>query len=194
MTGFAVCGSFCTHARALSLMRALAKDGEILPILSDTAYTTDTRFGKADEFVHTVTEICGRAPIRTVAEAEPIGPLGMTDVMLIAPCTGNTLAKLAHGITDSSVTMAAKSHMRTSKPLEMCIRDSVEREFARALLRRAPTDTVRQTGDILDLQSLDPFPLFGDRCRTVMRTLGNAAHVFNFAGICNIAHLPLSPS
>lgn len=121
MTGFAVCGSFCTHARALSLMRALAKDGEILPILSDTAYTTDTRFGKADEFVHTVTEICGRAPIRTVAEAEPIGPLGMTDVMLIAPCTGNTLAKLAHGITDSSVTMAAKSHMRTSKPLVIAL-------------------------------------------------------------------------
>ena len=121
MIGFAVCGSFCTHARAIEIMRSLAGYDGLLPIVSDAVYSTDTRFGKAEDFIGIITEICGCAPIHTIAEAEPIGPLGMTDIMLIAPCTGNTLAKLAHGITDSPVTMAAKSHMRTSKPLVIAL-------------------------------------------------------------------------
>lgn len=121
MIGFSVCGSFCTHKRAIELMRSLAETYEILPILSEHAYTTDTRFGTSEQLIANVTDICGREPIHTIADAEPIGPRNLVDILLIAPCTGNTLAKLAHGITDTAVTMAAKSHMRTSKPLVIAL-------------------------------------------------------------------------
>ena len=90
---------------------------DIIPIMSFNAYTTDTRFGTAKEFIEKAENICERKVISTIAAAEPIGPKGMTDIMLVAPCTGNTMAKLANAVTDTPVTMAVKSHLRQSKPV-----------------------------------------------------------------------------
>ena len=117
MIGYALTGSFCTVGRALETLRRLTGEYEILPIISETVRCTDTRFGKAEDTVKTVTEICGREPIYTVREAEPLGPRIKLDALVIAPCTGNTLAKMANGITDTVVTMAAKAHLRNGRPL-----------------------------------------------------------------------------
>ncbi len=118
MIGFAICGSFCTHARALRVLRALQDAGyELQPIVSPMAAATDTRFGRAADLLRIVEEITGHAAITTVSDAEPLGPARPLDALVIAPCTGNTLAKMAHGITDTSVTMAAKAHLRADRPL-----------------------------------------------------------------------------
>lgn len=116
--GFAMCGSFCTLSRVIDEIYVLKKlNYNIIPIMSEIAYSTDTRFGKADEIVEKVEKICGQKIIHTIAEAEPIGPKKMLDLLIVAPCTGNTLAKLSNGITDTTVTMAAKSHLRNNKPV-----------------------------------------------------------------------------
>ena len=118
MIGFAMCGSFCTHARALGALERLRAQGrEILPILSERAASTDTRFGTAAALRQSLAALTGRQPIVTVAEAEPLGPAAPLEALILAPCTGSTLAKLAAGITDSSVTMAAKAHLRCDRPL-----------------------------------------------------------------------------
>lgn len=118
MIGYAMCGSFCTVSRSIKVMEKLVLDGyEIQPIMSEILYSTDTKFGKAEDINRRVREICGREIIHTIVDAEPIGPRGYLDLLLIAPCTGNTLAKLANGITDTSVTMAAKAMLRQNKPL-----------------------------------------------------------------------------
>lgn len=122
MIGYALCGSFCTHARSLAALRSLTADGwDVLPILSETAASTDTRFGRADELCAALTEITGKQPVCSIVQAEPLGPAAPLDALIIAPCTGNTLAKLASGITDTSVCMAAKAHMRTSRPLLLAL-------------------------------------------------------------------------
>lgn len=118
MIGYAMCGSFCTHSESLLAMTGLVSSGlEIQPIMSDSVYTTDTRFHLAEEFRLEVEKIAGRKVIHTVAEAEPLGPSAPLEALIIAPCTGNTLAKMAHGITDTAVTMAAKAHLRCDRPL-----------------------------------------------------------------------------
>lgn len=120
--GFAICGSFCTFHRIPTELEKLKASGyRILPIFSQIAYSTDTRFGIAREFVETVESICGEKSIHTVPAAEPIGPKKLLDALIIAPCTGNTLAKLACGITDSPVTMAAKAHLRNERPLILAV-------------------------------------------------------------------------
>ena len=120
--GFAMCGSFCTFSKALSQMKALKSAGySILPIMSFNAYSTDTRFAKASEIVEEIEKISDNKVIHTITEAEPIGPKKLCDVLLIAPCTGNTLGKLAMGITDTPVTMAAKSHLRINRPVVLSI-------------------------------------------------------------------------
>jgi len=120
--GFAICGSFCTFHRIPAELERLKSAGyRILPIFSQIAYSTDTRFGVAREFVETVETICGEKSIYTISGAEPIGPKKLLDALIIAPCTGNTLAKLACGITDSSVTMAAKAHLRNERPLILAV-------------------------------------------------------------------------
>ena len=120
--GFAVTGSFCTFSAMLEAMKACRELGyDILPILSPAASSTDSRFGQAADFIREITEICGKPPILDIPGAEPIGPKGMTDILIIAPCTGNTLAKLAHSITDNAVTMAVKSHLRGGKPVVLAI-------------------------------------------------------------------------
>ena len=116
--GFAMCGSFCTLSKAVEQIANLIKlNYTVIPIMSEITYSTDTRFGKADDFIKRIEELCGRNVIHTITEAEPIGPRKMLDALIIAPCTGNTLGKLANGITDTSVTMAAKSHLRNGRPL-----------------------------------------------------------------------------
>lgn len=118
MIGYAFCGSFCTLSRSLSVLEALVGIGHsVLPIISERAYSTDTRFFLAEEFVRRVEEITGREAVHTVEDAEPLGPRTPLDALIIAPCTGNTLAKIANGITDSAVTMAAKAHLRVDRPL-----------------------------------------------------------------------------
>lgn len=120
--GYAMCGSFCTLKRAVEEIKVLKeKDFDIYPIMSPITYSTDTRFGKASDFISEVEEICGKKIICTVKEAEPIGPKGLLDVLVISPCTGNTLGKIANGITDSSVSMAAKAHLRNGRPLVLTI-------------------------------------------------------------------------
>ena len=116
--GFAVCGSFCTHKDILPQLKILKEIGYMItPIVSEIVYSTDTRFGKAEDFIKNIEDICETKCINSVKAAEPIGPKALLDVLVIAPCTGNTLGKLANGITDSSVTMAAKAHLRNERPL-----------------------------------------------------------------------------
>ena len=116
--GFAVCGSFCTHAKAMeALEQVKARFQRVVPIVSETAADTDTRFGTAHDLMREMERICDHRVIRTVKGAEPIGPQKLLDLLIIAPCTGNTLGKLAGGITDTAVTMAAKSHLRNQRPV-----------------------------------------------------------------------------
>ena len=122
MIGFAMCGSFCTHKRALEQMTMLLEKGyDILPVMSENVYSTDTKFGRAEDLKKRVTELCGREIISSIVDAEPIGPRAMLDALVICPCTGNTLAKLAQGITDTAVTMAAKAHLRSDRPLVIAL-------------------------------------------------------------------------
>ncbi len=116
--GFAVCGSFCTHARAMeALERVKARFERVVPIVSEVTAGTDTRFGKAHDLMREMERICDCRVISTVEGAEPIGPKKLLDLLIICPCTGNTLGKLAAGVTDSSVTMAAKAHLRNERPV-----------------------------------------------------------------------------
>ena len=120
--GFCMTGSFCTFQRAFEQMERCAAAGyEILPIFSFNAATLDTRFGKAADHINRARLISGHEPILTIQDAEPLGPKNMTDLLLVCPCTGNTLAKLANSITDTPVTMAVKSHLRSEKPVILCL-------------------------------------------------------------------------
>lgn len=120
--GFAMCGSFCTFSKALLQMEKLVDKGyKVIPIMSQNAYSTDTRFGKAEDIVKRAEEITGEKVLHTVTQTEPIGPKQMCDLLVVAPCTGNTLAKLSLGVTDTSVTMAAKSHLRILRPVLLCV-------------------------------------------------------------------------
>lgn len=122
MLGYAFCGSFCTHAQALAELQSLLEDGyEIQPIMSDAVWSTDTRFGSAEALRCKVEELCHKQIIHTILEAEPLGPKTPLEALVIAPCTGNTLAKLANGITDTAVCMAAKAHLRRDRPLILAL-------------------------------------------------------------------------
>lgn len=119
--GFALCGSFCTYAKVFPVMEQLAREHQVFPIFSTVSATTDSRFGKAADFLARAREICGRDVIQSIPGAEPIGPKKLLDVLVIAPCTGNTLAKLSHSIADTPVTMAAKSHLRNGRPVVVAV-------------------------------------------------------------------------
>ncbi|WP_186565921.1 dipicolinate synthase subunit B [Lawsonibacter celer] len=120
--GYAFCGSFCTYDRAMAALEQVrARFEDVVPIVSETSAATDTRFGNAHDFLREMERICGRRVVDTIAKAEPIGPQGLLDVLVICPCTGNTLAKLACGITDTAVTMAAKAHLRNGRPLVIAV-------------------------------------------------------------------------
>ncbi len=118
MIGYGFCGSYCTYAASFDALRRLLQQGEeVLPLFSYQAASTDTRFGRAADFLREAAQLCSRPPVLTVADAEPLGPKTPLEVLILAPCTGNTLAKLALGITDTPITMAAKAHLRQSRPL-----------------------------------------------------------------------------
>ena len=120
--GFAICGSFCTFSKVIPQMKRLVDAGyDVYPIMSEYAYETDTRFGTAEHFRKQIEEITGKSIIHTIKAAEPIGPKALLDALVVAPCTGNTLGKLAGGITDSSVTMACKAHLRNARPLVVAV-------------------------------------------------------------------------
>ena len=119
--GFAMCGSYCTFAKIYPVMEELTKTHRVIPIFSDNVQRTDSRFGDAAEFYDKAFQITGAEPICSILEAEPIGPKKLLDALVIAPCTGNTLAKLAHSIADTPVTMAAKSHLRNGRPVVVAV-------------------------------------------------------------------------
>ena len=119
--GFAMCGSFCTLSQVFPVMERLAAEYQVIPIFSPVAYTVDSRFGTAESHIRRATEICGTAPLHTIEQVEPIGPKKLLDALIIAPCTGNTLSKLAHSVADTAVTMAAKSHLRNGRPVIVAI-------------------------------------------------------------------------
>ena len=120
--GFALCGSFCTFSQVIPQLEALAKEGHnVFPIMSENAGTLDTRFGTSTHNIARPAEVCGREVITDISAAEPIGPKDMTDIMVVAPCTSNTAAKLAAGMTDGAATMAVKSHLRSGKPVVLAI-------------------------------------------------------------------------
>ncbi len=120
--GFAITGSFCTFSKILNVLEKMVdKNYDITPIFSGKSSTLDNRFFKAEDFVSKVQKITGKKGIFTIPEAEPIGPKNNLDILIIAPCTGNTMAKLCNGITDSAVLMAAKAHLRNEKPLVISI-------------------------------------------------------------------------
>ena len=122
MLGYALCGSFCTHAQSLRELKHLIAAGyEVQPIVSETVYCTDTRFGTAKNLERELESICGRSIIHTIPEAEPLGPKVSLDALIVAPCTGNTLAKMANGITDTAVCMAAKAHLRCDRPMILAL-------------------------------------------------------------------------
>ena len=115
--GLALCGSYCTYEKLFGVLGTLCERYDIVPIMSETAASTDSRFGTAVSFKKRLFDLTGREPVCTIADAEPLGPSTPMDALVIAPCTGNTMAKLAHGVTDTAVTMAAKAHLRNGRPL-----------------------------------------------------------------------------
>ena len=120
--GFAFCGSFCTYSQAMEVLeRVQSRYGDVLPIVSEAGAATDTRFGAAHDFMREMERICGRRVVDSIAKAEPIGPRHLLDVLVIAPCTGSTLARLANGFSDTAVTMAAKAMWRNGRPVVLAV-------------------------------------------------------------------------
>ncbi len=120
--GFAITGSFCTFSKIFPQLEKIKMEGaEIIPIMSEISYSTDTRFGKATEHIEKIENITKNKVIGTIQDAEPIGPKKLLDILIVAPCTGNTIAKIANGIADSSVTLATKSHLRNKRPVVIAV-------------------------------------------------------------------------
>ena len=150
--GYCFTGSFCTFGRSLSVLKGLVADGhDILPIMSENAYYTDTRFQNAQSFSEEVERLCGKEIIHTVVDAEPLGPKIDLDLLIVAPCTGNTLAKVSSGITDTAATMAIKAHLRTDRPtlIALASNDALSRNL-------------KNVGDMLGRKSVYFVPMLQD--------------------------------
>ena len=119
--GLALTGSYCTYDRAMAAAETLCRKYDVTAIMSETAAGTDSRFGLSADFMARLEKMTGKRVLRSIVDVEPVGPKAMFDVLVIAPCTGNTAAKLAAGITDTAVTMAAKSHLRNGRPLLLAV-------------------------------------------------------------------------
>ena len=154
MIGYAFCGSFCTWSDSFRQLERLLEMGwEIQPIMSETAYQTDTRFGKAEKWQEKISTACGKEIIHTIADAEPFGPAKPLEYLLISPCTGNTLAKMSCGITDSAVCMAAKAHLRTDRPLIIALASN---DAMSANLKNIGTMLTRQSVYFVPMIQDDP--------------------------------------
>lgn len=150
--GYCFTGSFCTFRRSFEVMRTLAEAGhEIVPIMSENAYYTDTRFQSSEEFSAEVEAVCKRRIIHTVTDAEPLGPKEHLDLLIVSPCTGNTLAKVSAGITDTAATMAIKAHLRTDRPtlIALASNDAMSRNL-------------KNVGDMLGRKSVYFVPMLQD--------------------------------
>lgn len=159
--GFALCGSFCTFSKAIAQISELVDQGaEVTPIMSPIAYCTDTRFGKAADINERIESICGKRIIHTIEQAEPIGPAKMFDILVVEPCTGNTLAKLACGITDTSVTMACKSHLRNSRPVLLAVSTN-----------DALGNSAKNIGHLLNYRNVYFVPMKQDDCNAKPRSV-----------------------
>lgn len=120
--GFAMCGSFCTFERVVKQIKKLKDLGyDLLPIMSCSAYTTDTRFGKAETFIKRIENICEASVLHTLTQVEPFGPKAILDALIVAPCTGNTTAKIANGISDTPISLAVKAHLRNERPVIIAV-------------------------------------------------------------------------
>ncbi|EPR13386.1 dipicolinate synthase subunit B [Ruminiclostridium papyrosolvens] len=120
--GYALTGSFCTFNKTVPQIENLINEGaEVIPIISQAVNDFDTRFGTAEDLKTKLKQITGKTPISTIVEAEPFGPKAILDILVIAPCTGNTIAKIANAVTDSSVTMACKAHLRNARPVVIAV-------------------------------------------------------------------------
>ena len=153
--GFAITGSFCTFAKIKGeLMHLMEEDVNVIPIFSFNAYSLDTRFGKADEFVNAIESITKNKAIHTIAEAEKFGPKKILDILLIAPCTGNTMGKLVNGITDTPVLMAAKGHLRNQLPvvISLSTNDALGMNF-------------KNIGSLMNIKNLYFVPFGQDDCK-----------------------------
>ena len=120
--GYCLCGSFCTLGQSIAVLQTLAEKAyDLHPIMSEITYSTDTRFGRCQDIRERVEAICGRPVLHTIPQVEPIGPRAYLDVLVVAPCTGNTLGKLAGGIYDTSVTLAVKAQLRNHRPVALAV-------------------------------------------------------------------------
>ena len=152
--GYCLCGSFCTFEKSFEILRGIKAEGaKIVPIMSFNAANIDTRFGKAEDIKSTLTEISEMEIISTINDAEPIGPKKMCDVLVVAPCTGNTLAKLANGITDTPVLMACKSHLRIGRPVVIALATN-----------DALGASAQNLGKLLNTKNIYFVPLYQDDC------------------------------
>lgn len=152
--GFALCGSFCTFSKVIPYIRDLKNSGiDVVPIMSCNAYDTDTRFGTAKSFNDEIESICGREIIHSIVAAEPIGPKKMIDALIIAPCTGNTLAKLSMGIADTPVTLAAKSTLRNANPVIIAVSTN-----------DALSNAAKNIGNLLNYKNIYFVPYGQDDC------------------------------
>jgi dipicolinate synthase subunit B len=159
--GFGITGSFCTFAKARKEVARLKEMGaNVIPIFSFHAQSCDTRFGSAKEFVDGICEITGNEGIKTISQAEPIGPNNFLDIMVIAPCTGNSAAKLCNGITDTPVLMAAKAHMRNGKALVVAIstNDALGVNF-------------KNIGGLMNMKNIYFVPFAQDNCKSKPNSL-----------------------
>ncbi len=154
MIGYVFCGSHCTLSRSLVALEEILSTGErVVPIMSEAVYSTDTRFFSARDFKAKVSELCGCEIIHTVKDAEPLGPKLALDALIVAPCTGNTLAKLTHGISDTAATMAIKAHLRADRPtlIALASNDAMSQNLA-----SIATALVRKSVYFVPMQQDDP--------------------------------------
>lgn len=153
--GFGLTGSFCTFEQVFQQLEACAAHPgwNVIPIMSENAYSTDTRFGKASHFIEEMERICGNKVLHTIAQTEPIGPKKLLDVMIVAPCTGNTLGKLANGITDTSVTLAVKAHLRNARPVVLAVSTN-----------DALSNSAKNIGQLFNSKNIYFVPMRQDNC------------------------------
>ena len=175
--GFALCGSFCTFEKAIAQITELRSRGaDVVPIMSNNAFSTDTRFGKAADFVEKIEAMCEKKVISTLTTAEPIGPEKLLDILIIEPCTGNTLAKLASGVTDTPVTLAAKARLRNERPLLIAVSTN-----------DALSTAAQNIGRLLNCRNVYFVPMKQDNCEKKPRSI-----VADFSRTCEAAEAALN--